>query len=108
MKKNNTVKKELPITLLMSTLLVVLLSDSLFDKNMTNMFTRGDGITLLLFFLVFIYYLISMARNKTEEEKEITLQTKVKGTVIKMTGPSASFPEGYSRCGCVLLSGCCV
>lgn len=68
--KNNTVKKELPITLLMSSLLVVLLSDSLFDKNMTNMFTRGDGVVLLLFFLVFIYYLISMARNKTEDEEE--------------------------------------
>ena len=66
--KNNTVKKELPITLLISSLLVVLLSDNLFDSNMTNMFTRGDGVTLLLFFLVFIYYLISMARNKTEEE----------------------------------------
>ena len=66
--KNNTVKKELPITLLISTLLVVLLSDNLFDSNMTNMITRSDGITILLFFLVFIYYLISMARNKTEEE----------------------------------------
>ena len=32
--------------------------------------------------------------EETEEEKDINLQTKVKGTVIKMTGPSASFPEG--------------
>ena len=66
--KNNTVKKELPITLLISTVFAVLLSDNLFDSKMTNMFTRSDGITLFLFFLVFIYYLISMARNKTEDE----------------------------------------
>ena len=57
----------------------IVLSDNLFDSNMTNMFTRGDGVTLLLFFLVFIYYLISMARNKTEEE--------VDGNLMKL--PSA-------------------
>ena len=84
--KNNTVKKELPITLLMSTLLVVLLSDSLFDKNMTNMFTRGDGVTLLLFFLVFIYYLISMARNKTEEEKDENLMKLPKALALTAIG----------------------
>ena len=84
--KNNTVKKELPITLLMSTLLVVLLSDSMFDKNMTNMFTRGDGITTLLFFLVFIYYLISMARNKTEDEVEENLMKLPKAAFLTVVG----------------------
>ena len=54
--KNATVKKELPITLLLTTLFAVLLSDSIFDKGLVNTFTRGDGITVLLFFLVFIYY----------------------------------------------------
>ena len=66
--KSATVKKELPITLLLTTLYAVLLSDSIFDKGLVNTFTRGDGITVLLFFLVFIYYLISMARNKIEED----------------------------------------
>ena len=84
--KNNTVKKELPITLLISTLFAVLLSDSLFDKNMANMFTRGDGITLLLFFLVFIYYLISMARNKTEEEQEEGLMKLSKALALTVIG----------------------
>ena len=48
----------------------VLLSDSLFDKKVENAFTRGDGIALLLFFCVFIYYLISMMRNKIDEDQE--------------------------------------
>ena len=68
--KNNTVQKELPITLLISTLFVVLISDSLFDKSLTNGFTRGDGIAVLLFFTVFVYYLISMARNKIDDDQE--------------------------------------
>lgn len=68
--KNNTVKKELPITMLISTLFAVLLSDSLFDKGVINNFTRGDGISLMLFFLVFIYYLISLTRNKINEDQD--------------------------------------
>ncbi|MBR6948966.1 MAG: calcium/sodium antiporter [Bacilli bacterium] len=67
--KNNTVKKELPITMLITTLFAVLLSDKIFDKNAISSFTRQDGIILLLFFLVFIYYLISMTRNKIDEDQ---------------------------------------
>lgn len=66
--KNNTVKKELPIVMLMTILFAVLLSDHLFDFQVTNAFTRSDGIILLLFFLVFIYYLIAMARKKIEDD----------------------------------------
>lgn len=68
--KNNTVKKELPITLLITSLFAVLLSDHLFDTKLTNSFTRSDGIVLLLFFLVFIYYLISMMRKKIDVDEE--------------------------------------
>ena len=68
--KSNTVKKELPITLLITALFAVLLSDNLFDKSMSNNFTRGDGIVLILFFLVFIYYLINLMRNKVEESTD--------------------------------------
>lgn len=84
--KNNTVKKELPITLLMSTLLVALLSDKLFDKNVANMFTRGDGFVLLLVFLVFVYYLISMVRNKTEDEVEEDLMKLPKAIFLTVVG----------------------
>lgn len=70
--KNNTVKKELPIVILISTLFGVLLLDKTFDKSIVNnAFTRSDGIVLLLFFLVFVYFLFSMMRNKVEtDEKE--------------------------------------
>ena len=68
--RNNTVKKELPITLLITSLFVVLLSDGLFDKNVINAFTRSDGVILLLFFLIYVYYLISISRNKIDEKQD--------------------------------------
>lgn len=67
--KNATVKKELPITILLTTLLVVLMSDHLLSGIKINSLTRSDGIVILLFFLVFIYYLFSTMRHKVEEEK---------------------------------------
>lgn len=83
--KNSTVKKELPITLLLTSLLVVLMSDSILS-NQVNLLDRGDGITILLFFLVFIYYLISMARNKTDEIEETEEIYKLPKSIIFTVG----------------------
>ena len=82
---NNTVKKELPITLLMTTIFSVLLSDKIFDKGFENAFTRSDGIVIMLFFAVFIYYLISMARNKidtNQAEKYMSMKKAFLFTII--------------------------
>ena len=68
--KNNTVKKELPILLLVTMVFSVLLLDNIFDKNNMVIFSRSDGIIMLLFFTVFVYYLISIARKKIDTEKE--------------------------------------
>ena len=83
--KSNTVKKELPITMLITTLFAVLLSDSLFD-NVNNAFTRGDGIILILFFLVFIYYLISIARNKIDESQTEEYMSLTKSFAFTIVG----------------------
>ena len=57
-----------------STLLrIVLMSDNLFSLG-DNSFTRQDGIVLLLFFLVFIYYLISMMRNKIDADQDTPIK----------------------------------
>ncbi|MBR2828868.1 MAG: calcium/sodium antiporter [Bacilli bacterium] len=84
--KSNTVKKELPITLLLTTLFAVLLSDSIFDKGIKNSFSRSDGITLLLFFLVFIYYLINMSRKKEEKEEEGEFLNLPKSIIFTLVG----------------------
>lgn len=68
--KSATVKKELPITILLSTLLVVLMSDTLLSGAKYNSVTRSDGIVILLFFLVFVYYLISTMRNKIDVDSD--------------------------------------
>ncbi len=84
--KNNTVKKELPITLMITCAFAVLLSDNLFANNIVNSFPRGDGLVLLLFFSVFMYYLISMTRNKVEDEDNASLPSMKKSVIISIIG----------------------
>ena len=67
--KSNTVRKELPIVMLFSTLLFFLIKDDLFVSNV-NMVSRNDRFVILLFFAIFIYYLISIMRNKKDEDGE--------------------------------------
>lgn len=66
---NTTVKKEIPITLLLTSALIILMNDQFLGAG-ENMLTRGDGIIILLFFSVFIYHLFSMMRHKPEETEE--------------------------------------
>ena len=84
--KSATVKKELPITLLISTLFAVLLSDNLFDKGAVNSFSRSDGVILVLFFMVFIYYLISISRKKVEVEDESNVLPIWKAIIYTICG----------------------
>ncbi len=64
--KDNTVTKELPMALLITVLLAVLMWDSALGNGI-NQITRSDGIVILLFFTVFVYYLISLAKQKKEK-----------------------------------------
>lgn len=86
--KNNTVKKELPITMLITTLFAVLMSDHIFDKTVKNAFSRSDGIILLLFFSVFIYYLISISKKKEviEENKDVKKLPIFKAIIYTLLG----------------------
>ena len=67
--KDNTVKKELPMAMLLSTLLAVLMFDVKLDNNTVNQITRSDAIVILLFFIIFVYYLVALAKQKKENDK---------------------------------------
>lgn len=64
-----TVKKEIPVLVLITLAFAALLSDKIFGLA-ENVFTRQDGVVLLLFFCIFIYYLIGMARRKDTNKEE--------------------------------------
>lgn len=69
--KKNTISKELPLLLLISTALVVLFLDTSITGANLNTFTRGDAIVCILFFAIFIYYIINMTRKNRNSKKEV-------------------------------------
>lgn len=84
--KDTTVKKELPIMILITTLFAVLMSDSIYDKELSNAFTRSDGVVTTLFFLVFIYYLISVMHNKIDNKSNEEYMPLLKAGIYTIGG----------------------
>lgn len=69
--KKSMIIKEFPFTLLSCVVLLILAQDRVFGAGTTDVLNRGDGLMLLLFFCIFMYYLIEVAvtaRGVTEEE----------------------------------------
>ena len=66
--KDDTVHKEIPFTILFSSLLMVLCFDNLFDHKIINMISRTDGLVIILFFIIFIYYLVTVMKNRKKDE----------------------------------------
>lgn len=79
--KSNTVKKELPLTMLISTLLVVLFMDSTIGSGI-NQITRSDAIVILLFFTIFLYYLVTLARESKETKKSEKTKMKLSKALL--------------------------
>lgn len=69
--QNETIKKEIPFTLLASVALLVLMSDVFLQGLSSNMITRSDGVILLLFLTIFMYYIIEVGlKSRKESSKE--------------------------------------
>ncbi|MBQ3413729.1 calcium/sodium antiporter [Candidatus Saccharibacteria bacterium] len=67
----NTISKELPLLLLASIGLVFLFLDTSISSAEENLITRGDGLVLVLFFAVFLYYIIAMIRRGRNEKQVV-------------------------------------
>ena len=69
--KKDTVSKELPLLLLISTILIVLFLDVFLMDADANTISRADGIICLLCFTIFLFYIITMARKNRSAKKEV-------------------------------------
>ena len=69
--KHATIKKELPLLLIVTTGFVVLMVDSVFNPLTPNTFSRADGIILILLFSMFVSYIVQLLKRKDEEDEKI-------------------------------------
>ena len=92
--KRNTVKKELPILLLISTILV--LDTSLNDATVSKI-SRADALVCILLFGVFIYYLVAMAKKKKNAKNEVEKPKWKLGTSFLITAIGLAGVVGGSQ-----------
>lgn len=80
--KDNTVKKELPLCMMISLLLAILFVDVLLGNGDVNQITRADAFVILLFFMVFLYYLVTLAKHKRETDENAKPKYKLGVSLI--------------------------
>lgn len=80
----STVWKEIPLSLLAAVLLGLLVNDRLIDSGGADVLSRIDGLVLLSFFVVFIYYSVGIAMQTPVFETQAPGWTL--GRVLLMMG----------------------
>lgn len=65
-----TVWKEIPFSLLAALTMGIMANDVLIDKSGSNVLTRIDGLVLIGFFIIFLYYTFGIAKNQNPDDKE--------------------------------------
>ncbi|MBU9714245.1 calcium/sodium antiporter [Evansella tamaricis] len=99
--ESQTLRKELPFTLLASFVLLVMINDIMFQGVAENIITRSDGIILLMFFSIFMYYIFEVARNSRNLDKSLEVEVKTstkewgKNIFITILGLGAIILGGY-------------
>jgi cation:H+ antiporter len=86
--KQSTVWKEIPLVLLSTVILFVLVNDVLIDGEFVAQISRSEGMTLIGFFLIFMYYTFGMESVKDGNKRN------------DMPIPSALF---FILLGCIML-----
>lgn len=76
--KNDTIKKEVPLLVLITLIFSLLILDSIVVPFLPNTISRFDGAILLLLFLIFVFYLFDII--KTNKNK---VKGKPKYSIIK-------------------------
>lgn len=67
----NTISKELPLLLLISTGLIFLFLDISLAGDTVNAISRSDALVCVLFFAIFLYYIIAMTKKNRKDKKVI-------------------------------------
>lgn len=78
-----TVWKEIPFSLLAITVLGLMVSDVMIDGETVSALTRIDGLVLVAFFLIFLYYVVSI--SKAEDARDVSLSSEQQ-SLLSSTG----------------------
>ncbi len=91
--KRNTVLKEIPFSLLAAVLVGILVNDQIIDGRFGSGLSRIDGLVLLSFLIIFMYYVFGISKSTSDiqpepEIKKYSLRFAVLLVILGLTGLS--------------------
>lgn len=87
--KEQSIKKELPLLVLITTAFFFLISDSFFKPSLSNSLSRSDGIILIIWFITFCVYIFSISKRNIElfpKKPKFTKKQSIIRSVIAVIG----------------------
>ena len=91
--KTPTIHREIPFCFMASLILIALLNDVFIDSESKNVLSHIDGIVLLAFFGLFVYYVFTISKDNPEDGEEAISMGMTK-TIIYITLGSAGLIFG--------------
>lgn len=67
--QSSTISKEIPFLFLAGLILLAVVADNFLRNGEINLLSRADGLVLLGFFVIFLYYIFSAAFDERQKEK---------------------------------------
>lgn len=91
--QRTTTWKEIPFAILAMVMVLAFISDSYLD-GAANVLTRVEGVALIGFFAIFMYYILELAKKGGEEGEDVVLYSKTISVVLILAGLIALFFGG--------------
>ena len=94
--KKATVNKEIPFSLLATFAVLFMVNDLLLENRLPNGLSRIDGLILILFFIIFIYYTFGISKEKENRlQKMIGIGKEEKTQEYKFTSSLVMILIGF-------------
>ena len=92
----NTLRKEIPLSILSSIVLLICANDVLLNYGAGNVISRTDGLLLLCFFAIFMGYTFAIARKRDnpDQEEDFKQLSVVRSIIYIVAGLAASIFGG--------------
>jgi len=92
--QRSTVWKEIPFALLAAIAVLLMTADNALDGSAVNVISRSDGLVLLGFFAIFMYYTVALFKNGGADQEEIKIYPNHISTLMILAGLFALFFGG--------------
>lgn len=80
--KNDTIKKEMPILLFITTFFVISITLHFIDVNSASILTRADGFMLVALFMIFMFYIFSIIKSNKNKDDTNSAKYKLVTSII--------------------------